>query len=173
MWHSGWQPKGDGPVTQSDASLAGATQRSAALPFRNSRDSGRATFSQAFESRTSWHERMGLTLEEALHLPTLAGTTVVAGGQGLGRAVRHMVVDDPADPLGVAGPDVLVVLGARLPPADPANCRALVERLVSMGTAALAFRRAEGPPPVPGGGLGAAGAAGFPVLALPAGLRMD
>src|SRR3954470_6016109 len=173
MWHSGWQPKGDGPVTQSDASLAGATQRSAALPFRNSRDSGRATFSQAFESRTSWHERMGLTLEEALQLPTLAGTTVVAGGQGLGRAVRHMVVDDPSDPLGVAGPDVLVVLGARLPPADPANCRALVERLVSMGTAALAFRRAEGPPPVPGEVLAEAERRGFPVLALAAGARMD
>ena len=51
-----------------------------------------------------------------------------------------MVVDDPADPLAGAGPDVLVVLGARLPPADAANCRALVERLDSMGTAALAYR---------------------------------
>src|SRR3954452_16645545 len=173
MWHSGWQPKGDEPVTQSDASLAGATQRSATTPLRNSRNGGRATVSQAFESRTSWHDRMGLTLEEALELPALAGTTVVAGGQGLDRAVRHMVVDDPSDPLGVAGPDVLVVLGARLPPADPANCRALVERLVSMGTAALAFRRAEGPPPVPGEVLAEAERRGFPVLALPPGVRMD
>src|SRR3954466_9650344 len=138
MWHSGWQPKGDELVTQSDASLAGATQRGAALPFRHGRDGGRATFSQAFESRTSWHERMGLTLEEALQLPTLTGTTVVAGGQGLGRAVRHMVVDDPADPLGVAGPDVLVVLGARLPPADPANCRPLGDGLAPPGTGAPA-----------------------------------
>src|SRR3954452_9726672 len=173
MWHSGWQPKGDEPVTQSDASLAGATQRSATTPLRNSRNGGRATVSQAFESRTSWHDRMGLTLEEALELPALAGTTVVAGGQGLGRAVRHMVVDDPADPLGVAGPDVLVVLGARLPPADPANWPALVERLASMGTAALAFRRAEGPPPVPGEVLAEAERRGFPVLALAAGARMD
>ena len=116
---------------------------------------------------------MGLTLEEALQLPALAGSTVVAGGQGLDRAVRHMVVDDPSDPLGVAGPDVLVVLGARLPPADPANCRALVERLVSMGTAALAFRRAEGPPPVPGEVLAEAERRSFPVLALPSGVRMD
>src|SRR3954468_7063861 len=173
MWHSGWQPKGDEFVTQSDASLAGATQRGAALPFRNGRDGGRATFSQPFESRSSWHERMGLTLEEALQLPALAGTTVVAGGQGLDRAVRHMVVDDPSDPLGVAGPDVVVVLGARLPPADPANCRALVERLVSMGTAALAFHRAEGPTPVPAEVLAEADRRGFPVPALPAGARMD
>src|SRR3954453_9427183 len=173
MWHSGWRPKGEWPVTQSDASLAGATQRGAAMPFRNSRNGGRATVSQAFESRTSWHDRMGLTLEEALELPALAGTTVVAGGQGLDRAVRHMVVDDPSDPLGVAGPDVLVVLGARLPPADPANCRALVERLVSMGTAGLAFRRTEGPPPVPGEVLAEADRRGFPVLALPAAARMD
>src|SRR3954452_15208699 len=173
MWHSGWEPKGDELVTQSDASLAGSTQRSAALPFRHSRDAGRATVSQPFGSRTSWHDRMGLTLEEALGLPALAGTTVVAGGQGLDRAVRHMVVDDPSDPLGVAGPDVLVVLGARLPPADPANCRALVERLVSMGTAALAFRRAEGPPPVPGEVLAEAERRGFPVVALPPGVRMD
>src|SRR3954453_21023628 len=173
MWHSGWRPKGEWPVTQSDASLAGATQRGAAMPFRNSRNGGRATVSQAFESRTSWHDRMGLTLEEALELPALAGTTVVAGGQGLDRAVRHMVVDDPSDPLGVAGPDVLVVLGARLPPADPANCRALVARLVSMGTAALAFRRAEAPPPVPGEVLAEAERRGFPVLALPAAVRMD
>jgi len=160
-------------VTQSDASLAGATQRSAALPFRNSRDGGRATFSQAFDPRTSWHDRMALTLEEALRLPALSGSTVVAGAQGLDRAVRHMVVDDPSEPLGVAGPDVVVVLGARLPPADPANCRALVERLVSMGTAALAFRRADGPPAVPGEVLAEAERRSFPVLALPAGARMD
>src|SRR4051794_20131863 len=116
---------------------------------------------------------MGMTLEEALRLPALAGTTVAAGADGLERGLRHMVVDNPADPLAVAGPDVLVVLGARLPPADPANCRALVERLVSMGTAALAFRRAEGPAPVPGEVLAEADRRGFPVLALPAGVRMD
>ncbi|WP_448623661.1 PucR family transcriptional regulator [Geodermatophilus sp. URMC 64] len=116
---------------------------------------------------------MGLTLDEALRLPGLAGTAVVAGAGGLERAVRHMVVDDPSDPLAVAGPDVLVVLGARLPPADPANCRALVERLVSMGTAGLAFRRAEGPAPVPGEVLAEADRRGFPVLALPTGVRMD
>src|SRR3954467_13783858 len=106
MWHSGWQPKGDGSVTQSDASLAGSTQRSAALPFRQNRDAGRATVSQPFGSRTSWHDRMGLTLDEALGRPPLGGPSVGAGGQGLDRALRHMVVDDPSDPLGVAGPDV-------------------------------------------------------------------
>ncbi|TQN43239.1 purine catabolism regulator [Blastococcus colisei] len=116
---------------------------------------------------------MGLTVEEALQLPGLAGTSVAAGGSGLGRVVRHMVVDDPANPLSAAGPDVLVVLGARLPPADPANYRALVERLDSMGTAALAFRRTEGPAPVPGEVLAEAERRGLPVLALPGGIRLD
>ena len=116
---------------------------------------------------------MGLTVQEAIQLPGLAGTAVAAGHTGLDRVVRHMVVDDPADPLALAGPDVIIVLGARLPPADPVNCRALVERLDSMGTAALAFRRSEGPPAVPGEVLAEAERRGFPVLALPPGLRMD
>ena len=117
---------------------------------------------------------MGLTLEEALALPALEGTSVAAGAGGLGRVVRHMVVDDPADPLAVAGPDVLVVLGARLPPSDPANYRALVERLDSMGTAGLAFRRVEGgTPPLPGEVLAEAERRGFPVLALRGDVRMD
>ncbi|SDY23477.1 purine catabolism regulatory protein [Geodermatophilus africanus] len=124
------------------------------------------------DERPSWQERMGLSLAEALRLPGLAGTEVVAGGGGLERVVRYMVVDDPADPLAVAGPDVLVVLGARLPPADAANCRALVERLDSMGTAGLAFRRAEGPPPVPADVLVEADHRALPVLALPATVRM-
>jgi purine catabolism regulator len=115
---------------------------------------------------------MGLSLAEALRLPGLAGTEVVAGHGGLDRVVRYMVVDDPADPLAVAGPDVLVVLGARLPPADAANCRALVERLDSMGTTALAYRRTEGPPPVPADVLTEADRRALPVLALPATVRM-
>jgi purine catabolism regulator len=117
---------------------------------------------------------MGLTLEEALELTALHGTAVVAGAAGLGRAVRHMVVDDPADPLAGAGEDVLVVLGARLPPADPVNCRALVERLDSAGTAALAYRRAEnGAAAVPDEVLAEADRRGFPVLALPPTVRLD
>ena len=116
---------------------------------------------------------MGLTVAEALGLPGLAGTTVSAGAAGLTRVVRHMVVDDPSDPLAVAGPDVLVVLGARLPPADPVNCRALVERLEALGTAALAYRNVDGPPAVPAEVLAEADRRGLPVLALPAGVRMD
>jgi purine catabolism regulator len=125
------------------------------------------------EGGVGWRDRMGLTLEEVLGLPGLAGAAVASGAAGLGRMVRHMVVDDPADPLAAAGPDVLVVLGARLPPADPVNCRALVERLEGMGTAGLAYRRADGPPPVPGEVLAEAERRGFPVLALPPGVRMD
>ncbi|MGY1720657.1 PucR family transcriptional regulator [Blastococcus sp. SYSU DS0552] len=116
---------------------------------------------------------MGLTVEEALDLPVLAGSTVTSGSAGLGRVIRHMVVDDPAEPLAAAGPDVLVVLGARLPPADPASCRALVERLEAAGTAALAYRRVDGPPPLPAEVLAESERRGLPVLALPPTARLD
>ncbi|MGY2003014.1 PucR family transcriptional regulator [Blastococcus sp. SYSU DS1024] len=116
---------------------------------------------------------MGLTVEEALDLAVLAGSTVTTGAAGLGRVIRHMVVDDPAEPLAAAGPDVLVVLGARLPPADPASCRALVERLEAAGTAALAYRRVDGPPPLPAEVLAEAERRGLPVLALPPTARLD
>src|SRR3954453_12490494 len=162
-----------GRVTQSDASLTAAATRSGSMPFRRDGAVTRATFPHLPEDRTSWQERAGLTLEEALRLPALTGAALVAGAEGVERIVRHMVVADPADPLAVPGPDVPVVLGARLPPADPANCRALVERLVSMGTPGLAFRRTEGPAGGAGGGLAEADRRGFPVLALPAGVRMD
>ncbi|MDK3257990.1 PucR family transcriptional regulator [Blastococcus capsensis] len=125
------------------------------------------------DDRTSWQQRMGLTVEEALGLSVLSGCTVAAGAAGLGRTIRHMVVDDPAEPLAAAGPGVLVVFGARLPPADPASYRALVDRLDSMGTAALAFRRTDGPPAVPGEVLAEADRRGLPVLALPPTTRLD
>jgi purine catabolism regulator len=160
-------------VTQGDASLVAPTHRNGSIPFRRNWAVAESRADAPRDDRSSWQERMGLTIEEALQLAGLAGTQVAAGSAGLGRVVRHMVVDDPADPLAAAGPDVLVVLGARLPHADPANCRALVERLDSMGTAALAFRRTEGPAPIPGEVLAEADRRGLPVLALPVGIRLD
>src|ERR687894_408443 len=134
-------------VTQGETSLVVPTLGEGSISSRRHLSAAEAPVTESRGERPSWQERMGLSLAEALRLPGLAGTEVVAGDGGLDRVVRYMVVDDPADPLAVAGPDVLVVLGARLPPADAANCRALVERLDSMGTAGLAFRRTEGPPP--------------------------
>jgi purine catabolism regulator len=161
-------------VTQGDTSLIAPSVRNELVARGHHWTSPDSALPGAFrEQQPSWQERMGLTLAEALALPGLAGTSVVAGAAGLTRVVRHMVVDDPSDPLAVAGTDVLVVLGARLPPADPVNCRALVERLASMGTAALAFRRVDGPPPVPVEVLAEADRRGLPVLALPPGVRMD
>jgi purine catabolism regulator len=160
-------------VTQGDAALSASTQRNGSVPFRRNWAVAESRAEVPRADRSSWQERMGLTIEEALRLPGLSGTSVAAGASGLSRVVRHMVVDSPTDPLAAAGADVLVVLGARLPPADPANCRALVERLDSMGTAALAFRRTEGPAPVPGEVLAEADRRGLPVLALPAGVRLD
>ena len=160
-------------VTQGDAAYVASTHRNGSVPFRRNWAVAESRAEPPRDDRSSWQERMGLTVEEALQLPALAGTSVAAGAAGLGRVVRHMVVDDPSDPLAGAGADVLVVLGARLPPADAANCRALVERLDSMGTSALAYRRSEGPAPVPGEVLAEADRRGLPVLALPAGVRLD
>src|SRR3954469_1854359 len=173
MWQPGRGLRGGWFVTQSETPLAASTQRNGSVPFRRNWAVAESRAETTRDDRTSWQERMGVTGEEALELPGRRGTTVAAGAAGLGRVVRHMVVDAPADPLAAAGPDVLVVLGARLPPADPANYRALVERLDSMGTSALAFRRTEGPAPLPGEVLAEADRRGLPVLALPPGVRLD
>ena len=140
-------------MTQGDASLVASTHRNGSVPFRRnwavaeSRAETAAGRPHQLAGTDGPHRRGG-----PRSCPGSPARRSPPAPPGLGRVVRHMVVDDPADPLAAAGPDVLVVLGARLPPADPANCRALVERLDSMGTAALAFRRTEGPAPVPGRG---------------------
>lgn len=160
-------------MTQSDAPLATSTFRNGTAPFRRNWAVDESPRDGRRDDRGNWQQRMGLTVEEALGLPVLTGATVTAGAAGLGRVLRHMVVDDPAEPLAAAGPDVLVVLGARLPPADPATCRALVDRLDAAGTAALAYRRSDGPAPLPAEVLAEADRRGLPVLALPPGARID
>ena len=160
-------------MTQSDAQLVSSTHGNGTLPFRRNWAVDESPRIEPHDDRGSWQQRMGLTVEEALGLPALAGTAVAAGAGGLSRVVRHMVVDDPAEPLAAAGPGVLLVLGARLPSADMASCRALVDRLDVAGTAALAYRRADGPPPLPGELLAEADRRGLPVLALPPGARAD
>ncbi|GAB3302825.1 PucR family transcriptional regulator [Geodermatophilus aquaeductus] len=159
-------------MTYSEAPMTSGSYPTAPLQLPQGwQDFARST--SARDDRGEWRDRVGLRVDEALRLPRLAGAEVVAGRAGADRTVRHMVVDDPSAPLRSAGPDVLVVLGARLPPADPAACRALVERLVQAGAAALAFRRGEGPPPVPSEVLAEADRHGFPVVALPPTVRMD
>ena len=116
---------------------------------------------------------MGLTISEVLDLEALGECRLVAGLDGATRVVRTVVIDDPDEPLAGAGPDVLVILGARLPPADAVQCAALVERLDRSGSAALAYREAPGAPAVPGELLEQADRRGFPVLALPAHARPD
>ena len=146
-----WATTGRGHVvTQGDAAFA--APRTVTARCRSGRNwavaESRAEHPR--DDRSSWQERMGLTVEEALQLPALAGTSVAAGAAGLGRVVRHMVVDDPSDPLAGAGADVLVVLGARLPRPTPPTAGPWSSGWTPMGTAALAFRRTEGPAPVPG-----------------------
>jgi PucR family transcriptional regulator, purine catabolism regulatory protein len=160
-------------VTHSEASMTSGSYPTAPFPLPQGWQDVAPRSAPARDERAEWRDRVGLRVDEALQLSRLAGAEVVAGRAGADRTVRHMVVDDPSTPLAAAGPGVLVVLGARLPPADPTSCRALVEKLVQVGTAALAFRRGEGPPPVPAELLAESERHGFPVVALPAGVRMD
>jgi purine catabolism regulator len=127
--------------------------------------------------RSTLQDSMGLTVDQLLQLPGLEGTVVVGGATGTRRIVRHVVVDDPADPLAGAGPDVLLVLGGRLQQVDPAQSRALIERLHRGGSGALAYRSEVGSGSVagemPAEVLAEADRRGFPVLALPRGTRLD
>jgi purine catabolism regulator len=129
--------------------------------------------------RSALQDSMGLAVEQVLALPGMTGTVIVAGATGERRVVRHVVVDDPADPLSGAGPDVLIVLGGPLPRADPSQYRALVERLHRGGSAALAYRTGDRSlsgdvvTGLPAELLAEADRRGFPVFALPASARLD
>ena len=127
--------------------------------------------------RSTLQDSMGLTVDQLLQLPGLEGTVVVGGATGTRRIVRHVAVDDPAQPLAGAGPDVLVVLGGRLPQADPAQSRALIEQLHRGGSGALAYRSEVATGSVagemPAEVLAEADRRGFPVLALPSSTRLD
>ncbi|MGY1715755.1 PucR family transcriptional regulator [Geodermatophilus sp. SYSU D01106] len=158
-------------MTHSEVSMTSGSYPTAPLPFHRGWQSAGA--GRGAPARDEWRDRVGLRVDEALRLPRLSGVEVVAGRSGLDRVVRHMVVDDPARPLAAAGPDVVVVLGARLPPADAADARVLVDRLDQLGTAALAYRRTEGAAAVPAEVLTEAERRGLPVLALPPTVRMD
>ena len=68
-------------MTQSEASLRASTDRNGSLPFRRNWAVDESRAETARDDRTSWQERMGLTVEEALELPGLAGTTVAAGAR--------------------------------------------------------------------------------------------
>ncbi len=127
--------------------------------------------------RTALQESMGLTVDQLLQLPGLVGTTVVGGATGTRRIVRHVLIDEPTDLVAGAGPDVLVVLAEPPGSADPAQHRALIERLHRGGSGALAFRSAGGTGTphgeVPAEVLAEADRRGFPVLMLPAPTRLD
>ncbi|MEU2349922.1 helix-turn-helix domain-containing protein [Modestobacter sp. NPDC049651] len=125
--------------------------------------------------RTALQDSMGLTVDQVLELPGLADAVVVGGTTGTRRIVRHVVVDDPADPLASARPDSLVVLGTSLPTGDPAQSRAMVERMHRSGTGAVAFRAGSSDPgrELAPEVLAEADRRGFPVIALPPATRVD
>ena len=127
--------------------------------------------------RTALQDSMGLTVDQLLQLPGLAGAVVVGGATGTRRIVRHVAVEDPRDPLGGAGPDVLIVLASRIPAGDPVGSRALIERMHRGGSGALAYRSETGTGNVagemPAEVLAEADRRGFPVLALPSATRLD
>jgi purine catabolism regulator len=153
---------GEIPVTDRERTVTPIAEGIRTAPLRQvSQRSEPALSRVAPTERTALEDSMGLSVTQLL---ALTDGTLVAGSAGAGRVVRQVVVDDPADPLAGAGPDVLVVLGARLPPADPGQCRALIERLTALGTAALAYRDSDGPPAVPAEVRYEADRRGFPIV---------
>ena len=69
-------------MTQGDASLVVSTHREGSVPFRRNWAVDESRVEVPRDDRTSWQERMGLTVEEALQLRGLAGTDVLYGGGG-------------------------------------------------------------------------------------------
>src|SRR4051794_30005241 len=135
-------------VTEREASVTYAAHGDRAATFSTVAASPEPVLSQVPPAdRTALQDSMGLTVDQLLQLPGLDGTVVVGGVSGTRRIVRHVTVDDP---LGGSGPDVLVVLASRLPRADPAQSRALIERLHRGGNGALAYRSEVEPDSVPG-----------------------
>src|SRR5689334_1226072 len=109
----------------------------------------------------------GVPLREALALPALRNVRVLAGGGGLGRAVRYVNVMEVPDILDWVKPDELLLTTAYPLRDDRAALADLVPRLADRGLAGLAVKPARYLDAVPVVMLEAAERLGFPLLELP------
>jgi purine catabolism regulator len=106
------------------------------------------------------------TVEQALTLPCLAAARVVAGSEGIDRAVEGVAVLDVTDFEGVQ-PHQLVLSNAY--PLLTLDLAELIERLVRSGAAGLALKLSEYWSEVPHTLVEAADEASFPILVMPEG----
>ena len=150
-------------MTQGDASLAASTHRNGSVPFRRN---WAVAESRAETPPGRPHQLAGTDGPDGRGGPRAArpgrhdasppAPRVSAASSGTWSSTTRPTRSPPPAPTSSSSS------APGCPPADPANCRALVERLDSMGTAALAFRRTEGPAPVPGEVLAEADRRGLP-----------
>ena len=115
----------------------------------------------------------GVCLHEALELPALAGTVVLAGAEGLHRPVRRLGVWETPDVLPFTREDELLVTTG-YPLLDRADQLAgqFVE-LAGHGVVAVAVKLGAYVESLPDDVLRCADAIGMPVLALPADVSLD
>ena len=78
MWQCAWATERVGVVTQGEASLVVPTLGEGMVSSRRHLSAAEAPVTENRGARPSWQERMGLSLAEALRLPGLAETEVVA-----------------------------------------------------------------------------------------------
>lgn len=110
--------------------------------------------------------RVSYTVQRALTLPCLRAARVVAGREGVGRAVEAVAVLDVTDFEGVR-PNQLVLSNAY--PLLGLDLRMLVERLVAPGASALGLKLSDYWQEVPQELIEAADATSLPILVLPEG----
>lgn len=120
----------------------------------------------------------GLTVRELLTAPSLAGTTVLAGGAGLNRIVRGVNVMEVPDVLAWVKPhELLLTTAFPLTRAEKSEHAGLMLDLVAdlntRGLAALAVKLGRYLDEVPQAVLDRADELGFPVLRLPDALAFD
>ncbi|TDQ53818.1 PucR family transcriptional regulator [Actinorugispora endophytica] len=115
----------------------------------------------------------GLSVADALELSSLAGTRVVAGQSGMGRAIQRLNVMEVPDILPWVKPDELLLTTGYPLRDHPSGMAALVGDLADRGLAALAIKLGRYMDELPGEVLRAADEAGLPILLLPEGVAFD
>ena len=163
-----WATTGRGHVvTQGDAAFAASTHRDSSMTFQRVGPVAESRAEHPRDDRSSWQERMGLTVEG----PSTTRARRHLGRRGRGRArprgPAHGRRRPRADPLAGAGADVLVVLRARLPrPARQLPCPGRAAGLD--GHRGARRLPAHGSPaPVPGEILAEADRRGLPIWPSP------
>lgn len=117
--------------------------------------------------------RAGITVREAMELPSLRPARVVAGAGGLDRAIRSVNVMEVPDILPFVKADELLLTTAYPLREDPGALVGLIGPLSERGLAAVAVVPRPYLGKLPAGALALADALAFPLIELPDGAAFD